>query len=72
MARDGGFIIDKIFDHLDFKAHMKKVKCKRPSSPGISKILTEELQEHMLPPTIPVKTKKPIQIVPDDELELHF
>jgi len=72
MARGGGIIIEKVCEYLDFKAHMKKVRNKRPSDPGTMKILQEEHQEYMLPPTIPVKAKMPLQIVPDDELDLHF
>jgi hypothetical protein len=72
MARGGGIIIEKICEYLDFKDHMKKVRNKRPSAPGRSKILVEEHQQFMLPPTIPVKAKTPLQIVPDDELDLHF
>lgn len=72
MARGGGVIIEKICDYLEYEARMKQITCKIPAMPGTSRILPEEIQEHMLPPTIPVKSRKPLQIVPDDELELHF
>jgi hypothetical protein len=72
MARGGGIITEKIGEHIDFEYKIKKVKHKINPCPGSSRILPEELNEYMLPPTRIVKPKGSLKIVPDDEMELHF
>ena len=72
MARRSGITIEKICNYLDLKYHMLKVHNKRPGDPGTERILFEEYQEFMLPPSIPIKAKRPFRVLPDDEIGLHF